>query len=255
MFSLRVLLFIPRVLYRAVKYTLFFLLYFSLFLLLCFALTIPYAYERSSVCVEFPNGLLLGWASFVNPERIAWTLTSSILSLDWQVDHFSEHLAFKLPDGTVLIKGDAENVDFSASTVYGYALPYSRHLSSGRSQESYGFAYRPDTGFVLRRDDPELFEKLVEEAGELIVHPQILIDHPILRTVPKGNGIYIHIGGTFPALARDPEYRRESCPLDILPQRLGFFPQSEVYDFIEILWFLEILAYYLVLSLLAWADS
>ena len=124
--------YLRRFLYKGMKYILFFLLFLGLLFLCLLLLSGLGTYKRAQICAELPNGLLIGYVSFVKPlKRISY--------LD---------ITLKLPDGTALIKSDyhAYSIDFSKSTVYGLLVP-----RYDKQKDNYAFAYRPDVGFFLRR--------------------------------------------------------------------------------------------------------
>ena len=196
-----------RLLYKGMKYILFFLL--SLCLLLFVGLLMS-GYEKDRVCAELPNGLLIGYVSFIKPLKNVFYL----------------HITLKLPDGNALIESDyyANSFYFSKSTVYGVIVP-----RYGPQGYRHGFAFRPDVGFVLNAKDSDLYEKLEEEAGQLfIIHRgdkpfSQWGDIPFKPQQPGQNMVHTDIAGTYLRLIEDPLYRRENCPLDIFPQ--DFFPQ------------------------------
>ena len=98
-----------RFLYKGMKYILFFLLFLGLLFFCLLLLSGLGTYERKQVCAELPNGLLIGYVSFVEPLKNAFYI----------------HLTLKLPDGTALIKSDyhADGFYFSKSTIYGVIVP------------------------------------------------------------------------------------------------------------------------------------
>ena len=180
------------------KYVLFFFLSLCLLLGLLFLCLLLWfgleTYKRAHVCAELPNGLRIGYVSFVKPLKNAFYI----------------NLTLKLPDGTALIKSDyhADRFYFSKSTIYGVIVP-----RYDKQKDSYAFAYRPDVGFFLETDDPALYKKLKEEAGQLI----ILSGRGDTSFEPQRPGekiLHTGISTTYLNLIEDPVYRRENCPLD-----------------------------------------
>ena len=176
------------------KYILFFLLFLGLLFFCLLLLSSLGTYKRKQVCAELPNGLRIGYVSFVQPLKNAFYL----------------HLTLKLPDGTALIKSDyhADSFYFSKSTIYGVIVP-----RYDKQKDNYAFAYRPDVGFFLETEDPALYKKLKEEAGQLM----ILSGRDDTSFEPQRPGekmLHTDISGTYLNLIKDPVYRREDCPLD-----------------------------------------
>ena len=82
-----------------------------------------------------------------------------------------------------------------------------------RQKDNYAFAYRPDVGFFLEEENPDLYKKLKEEAGQLM----ILSGRDDTSFEPQRPGekmLHTDISGTYLNLIEDPVYRRENCPLD-----------------------------------------
>ena len=65
----------------------------------------------------------------------------------------------KLGNGHPLTGGDAWPFHVTATTVHGLAL-------EADHQDDYWFAWREDTGLVLKATNPDLYAKLLTEAGE-----------------------------------------------------------------------------------------
>ena len=186
--------YLRRFLYKGMKYILFFLLFLGLLFLCLLLLSGLGTYERKQVCAELPNGLRIGYVAFVKPLK----------------NPFYIYLTLKLPDGTALIKNDyhADRFYFSKSTIYGVIVP-----RYDKQKDNYAFAYRPDVGFFLREEDPALYKKLKEEAGQLM----ILSGRGDTSFEPQRPGekmVKLDISTTYLYLIEDPVYRREDCPLD-----------------------------------------
>jgi len=170
---------ILKYLLRAMKYTALILLV----LLLVFAVWwLGVRVYRYKVCVELPNGMLIGRVAVFDPKNYLWT----------------PGVTLKLPDGTRMIKDPVHLVYFSKTTVYGTAGPLYR------AQDDYHFAYRPDVGFILASKDWSKFEMLKEEAGEL------------LRST-RTHTINLNLLGAYMVFSEEPDYRRTFCPLSIFP--------------------------------------
>ena len=190
--------YLRRFLYQGMKYILFFFLSLCLLLGLLFLCLLLWfgleTYKRAHVCAELPNGLLIGYVSFVEPLKKRGYI----------------HLTLKLPDGTALIKSDyhADRFYFSKSTIYGLLVP-----RYDKQKDSYAFAYRPDVGFFLETENPDLYKKLKEEAGQLM----ILSGRDDTSFEPQRPGekmVHTGIAITYLHLIEDPVYRRQDCPLD-----------------------------------------
>ena len=176
------------------KYILFFLLFLGLLFFCLLLLSGLGTYKRTQVCAELPNGLRIGYVSFVEPLKKRGYI----------------YLTLKLPDGTALIKNDyhADSFYFSKSTIYGVIVP-----RYDKQKDNYAFAYRPDVGFFLETEDPALYKKLKEEAGQLM----ILSGRDDTSFEPQRPGekmVHTDIALTYLYLIEDPVYRRQGCPLD-----------------------------------------
>jgi len=172
---------IRRILYKIIKYT-FFLRVFLF--LVWFVLALTNRIKTYRVCVELPNGLIIG--------RLAL--------LDLRKPYWSPNVTVKLPDGTALIKDDVHSIFFSESTTYGVAGP------GNNPKNDYGFAFRPDVGFMLDSNDMETYNRLKKEAGELI---------PFYGRF--GRIDQINLLAAYYRLIKHPAYRRQNCRLNIFP--------------------------------------
>jgi len=172
---------IRRILYRIIKYTLFFLVFLFL---VWFVLALTNRIKTFRVCVELPNGLIIGRLALLDPRKPYW----------------SPNVTVKLTDGTTLIKDDVHSIFFSQSTTYGVAGPGNNPL------KYYRFAFRPDTGFVLDINDMETYNRLKKEAGELI---------PFYGRF--GRIDQINLLAAYYRLIKHPAYRRQNCRLNIFP--------------------------------------
>ncbi len=201
---------VRRYFYKSAAYTL--ILPFFLVVVL-HILLIPVAYQDARVCVKLPNGLLIGWHSYIDTKEIITPINGRM----WT------HVALKLPDGTILISGN-RTFHFTKSTVYGNVDPLvrqpSRHkfgLKNTKSGYYYQkFAYRNDVGLVFAKENRKLYEKLIKEAGQPIQAPLWLTYGDDSKGY-SGKYVSTNLAGAFFAMRKDPTYRRESCPLDIFP--------------------------------------
>jgi len=167
---------------KALKYLI--LLLFALFVV-WFALALYQRINAYRVCAKLPNGLLIGYAALFDPQEYLWT----------------PNVVLKLPDGTILIPENVGWFYFSETTVYGSAEP------KLDAKWDYAFAYRPDVGLILEKDEPDRYKKLKNEAGQLI---WIYGD--------QGNPVHTGLMGTYYKSIEDPAFRREGCPITLFPK-------------------------------------
>ncbi|MEN8710186.1 MAG: hypothetical protein ABF310_09260 [Paracoccaceae bacterium] len=93
-------------------------------------------------CVQLPNGLNIGKQAVI----------------DLSEPFFIPDIVPKFKNGKSLLPGDAWPFYATNTTVHGLADGHD-------TQNVFWFAWRHDTGLVLRKDNPELYETLVSEAG------------------------------------------------------------------------------------------
>lgn len=123
-------------------------------------------------CVRLPNGLLLDADAMWNPRRPLDSLTT-----------------LKTPGGALLVLDRISMMSFTATTVYGNTPDY-------RFGEGYAFAYRPDTGLVLEKEEPAAYARLVAEAGPVVDNDspyflyQRMIDDPAYRHVGCSQSLF-----------------------------------------------------------------
>lgn len=124
-------------------------------------------------CVQLPNGLSIGKQALIDLNR----------------PYFMPDIVPKFRNGKSLLPGDAWPFFTTETTVHGLAL-------EADPEDDFWFAWREDTGLVLKTENAALYEKLVSEAG-----------------TPMGNkGINIvgsHI--VMMELQRQPEYANQTC--------------------------------------------
>ncbi len=192
--------------YRLIKYA-FLVASCSFFVLLVISL-----YRTRQICVELPNGAIIGYMAFLDPKQSLWDAYPTL----------------KAPDGATLIHNDnyADSFSFSETTVYGTVGP--RLDLHGRSGPFHAFAYRPDVGLVIEEENPALYRKIVKEdrrkegrrnpgriAPGLKEYYARLTKMPALKNTENG---VTDIWTTYEYMSKVPAYRRENCPLDIFPQ-------------------------------------
>ena len=168
-----------QILIKILKFAFYFMLASILALTLWWMTFYVY---RHKICVQLPNGLLIGYTALFDRANYLWLPGVNL----------------KLADGTILIWDDIESIYFSKTTVYGTAWP--KH----RNAKHYDFAYRPDTGLVLGKDDPAAYERLEAQAGKLLRSTRASINTNLL--------------GAYEIFTNEPAYRRQYCPLSIFPE-------------------------------------
>lgn len=133
---------------------------------------------RYRACVQLQNGLNLGYAAVFDLSR-----------------PFLKPIAVpRLPDGTPLIRDDMWAIYITDTTIYGWAL-------GETSGEDYDYAWRTDTGIILKEDNPELYERLITEAG----HANWDIDVGSVGT-----------GWLLNELIKRPEFKVHRCPTSLI---------------------------------------
>ena len=93
-------------------------------------------------CVQLPNGLNIGKQALIDLNR----------------PYFRPEIVPKFDNGQSLLPGDAWPFYATETTVHGLAL-------EADPDNAFWFAWREDTGLILKADDSALYEKLVSEAG------------------------------------------------------------------------------------------
>lgn len=136
-------------------------------------LTLVFLWGVPTHCVQLPNGLNIGKQALIDLNR----------------PYFRPDIVPKFDNGQSLLPGDAWPFYATETTVHGLAL-------EADPEDDFWFAWREDTGLVLKAEDPALYEKLVSEAG-----------------TPMGNkGINV-VGShmVMMELQRRPEYANQTC--------------------------------------------
>jgi len=93
-------------------------------------------------CVQLPNGLNIGKQALIDLSR----------------PYFRPDIVPKFDNGKSLLPGDAWPFFTTETTVHGLAL-------EADPEDDFWFAWREDTGLVLKQENLSLYEKLVSEAG------------------------------------------------------------------------------------------
>lgn len=124
-------------------------------------------------CVQLPNGLNIGKQALIDLNR----------------PYFRPDIVPKFDNGQSLLPGDAWPFYATETTVHGLAL-------EADPEEDFWFAWRQDTGLVLKAEDPALYEKLVSEAGAPMANKGINVvgSHMVMME-----------------LQRRPEYANQTC--------------------------------------------
>lgn len=98
--------------------------------------------DRFRQCVQLENGLNLGYEA-------VFDLSSAL---------FRPEAVARFADGTPLVRDKMWALFVTPSTLYGVTMATQQKRGSE-------FVWRADTGLILRRDDPDLYARLVDEAG------------------------------------------------------------------------------------------
>lgn len=93
-------------------------------------------------CVQLPNGLNIGKQALIDLNR----------------PYFMPDIVPKFRNGRSLLPGDAWPFYATETTVHGRAL-------EADPEDDFWFAWREDTGLVLKTENSVLYEKLISEAG------------------------------------------------------------------------------------------
>jgi hypothetical protein len=105
------------------------------------ALWIVWVYYREAhECIRLENGAILGDAAV----------------FDLSQPFFQPFAVPKLENGHPIIHDDLWDLYVTPTTLYG---------TTKRVENGYAFAWRPDTGTVLRHENRDLYESIVADAG------------------------------------------------------------------------------------------
>lgn len=94
-------------------------------------------------CVRLPNGINIGKQALI----------------DLSASYFKPNIVPKFENGASLLSGDAWPFFVTETTVYGLAL-------EADYRNDFWFAWRKDTGLVLKENEPQRYETITAEAGE-----------------------------------------------------------------------------------------
>ena len=136
-------------------------------------LTLGFFWGVPTHCVQLPNGMNIGKQALIDLNR----------------PYFRPDIVPKFDNGQSLLPGDAWPFYATETTIHGLAL-------AADPKDDFWFAWREDTGIVLKVENATLYEELVSEAG-----------------TPLGNkgvrGVDSHI--VMMELQRQPEYANQTC--------------------------------------------
>ena len=126
-----------------------------------------------TTCARLPNGMNIGHQALI----------------DLSSPYFKPDIVPKYENRASLLPGDAWPFFATETTVYG--------LAEGEDHNSdFWFAWREDTGLILKKNKPEQYEKIVSESGELLEHTEY-------------GGFDSHI--VMMNLKKAPEYKNQTC--------------------------------------------
>ena len=131
-----------------------------------------------TTCARLPNRMNIGYQALI----------------DLSTPYFKPDIVPKYENGASLLPGDAWPFFATETTVYG--------LAEGKDHNSgFWFAWREDTGLILKKNNPEEYGKIVSEAGELLEHTEygMFSSHIVMRNLKK-----------------HPEYKNQTCRTRLL---------------------------------------
>ena len=131
-----------------------------------------------TTCARLPNGMNIGYQALI----------------DLSTPYFKPDTVPKYENGVSLLPGDVWPFFARETTVYG--------LAEGKDHNSdFWFAWREDTGLILKKNNPEEYGKIVSEAGELLEHTEygMFSSHIVMRNLKK-----------------HPEYKKQTCRTRLL---------------------------------------
>jgi hypothetical protein len=129
-------------------------------------------------CVRLPNGINIGKQALI----------------DLSASYFRPDIVPKFENGASLLFGDAWPFFVTETTVYGLAL-------EADYRNDFWFAWRKDTGLVRKNEEPERYDKIVSEAGDLLEHTEY-------------GGFDSHI--VMINLQKSPEHQNQTCRTRLL---------------------------------------
>lgn len=141
--------------------------------MLAAVLSLGFYWGLPTHCVQLPNGLNIGKQALI----------------DLNSPYFQPDVVPKFSNGKSLLPGDAWPFFATATTVHGLAL-------EADPDDDFWFAWREDTGLVLKPENAVLYEKLVSEAGTALGNKGIKVvgSHMVMME-----------------LQRRPEYANQTC--------------------------------------------
>ncbi len=143
-------------------------------------------------CVKLPHGVYISRLPIFNGLVDASPFPAPVTLKD-------KNFNIIVPDRA---HGYIDDFYMTATTLYG-VINYSPANPNALSFTFRKFAYRSDTGLVLRVDNPQLYRTLIDEAGTLIdIVP------------PRYNKKYADLTSTYDHLRDLPQYQAK-CPLNI----------------------------------------
>ena len=131
-----------------------------------------------TTCARLPNGMNIGYQALI----------------DLSTPYFKPDIVPKYENGASLLPGDAWPFFATETTVYG--------LAEGEDHNrDFLFAWREDTGLILKKNKPEEYDTIVSEAGELLEHTDdgMFSSHIVMRNLKK-----------------NPEYKNQTCRTRLL---------------------------------------
>lgn len=141
---------------------------------ICAAISaIAFSWGVPTRCVQLPNGMNIGKQALIDLNR----------------PYFRPDIVPKFRNGRSLLPGDAWPFFTTETTVHGLAL-------EADPEDDFWFAWREDTGLILKKENLPLYEKLVSEAGAPMGNKGI-------------NAVDSHV--VMIELQRRPEYANETC--------------------------------------------
>ena len=112
---------------------------------LILGLSFVYIWGVPTACVRLPNGLNIGKQALLDLSR----------------PYFRPDIVPKFPNGRSLLPGDAWPFYATETTVHGRA-------EQENHRDDFWFAWREDTGLVLKRENPKDYEDILSQAGALL---------------------------------------------------------------------------------------
>ncbi len=143
--------------------------------------SVAYILVAGETCARLPNGMLISKEAIFDRNDKYW---------------HSFHAVLKKPDGDI---------------IYGFG-DWANHITQTTIYSSYS-AYRPDVGLVQEDENPELYARLIKEAGALIY----INGSPSAKEGENQNG---HLSFTliYEILRAHPDYQYKGCPVALFAE-------------------------------------